>query len=672
MGFFAPWFLAGALAVGLPIWLHLLRQHKSTPLPFSSLMFFERRTQSSIKHRRLKYLLLLALRIALLILLALAFANPFIQSSSSSVSGESKLLVLAIDNSFSMSQGGRLDRAKQEASQAVGALRPSDRGQALSFASGVSVIGGATPDSGADVASLRASIQTIRPSAARGSFAELARALRSIAASAKIPVEAHVFSDMQKSSWPTNFADTRIGDGVKLVLHPVVNRREPNYTIETVNAPRRVYDPKKVRIQATVAAFGAGQASKKVALVLNGKELASKQVEVAAGGRASVEFLTLDAPYGMSKGEIRLEPADSFAADDRMYFPVERSDPRRILFVHDARNTKDQLYFRTALEASVDAAFALDVVAPEQVGSRQLNTYALVVLSDVGSLPPSLEDSLRAYVRGGGSLWLALGRLAAARGKVPVSEEVVGEPRYFAREAERFRTASDLDPAHPSIRRANQWEGVKFYQSVPVQPGKSKVLAKLTDGSPLLLEKQVGEGRVLIFASTFDNISNDFPLHKSFVPFIAETARYLGGLEEAGPPPVVGSHYELRATRGQAAAVEVLDPTGKRALSLEEASRAQTLALTMDGFYDIRRPNGRHELVAVNPDRRESDLDLLPADTLGLWQNTGQGGVAVTGQSEDGKKARSLWWYVMFATLLLAAAEAVAGNWHLSIDKEAA
>jgi len=52
MGLLAPWFLAGAVAVGLPIYLHLLRRHRSTPLPFSSLMFFERRTQSSIKHRR--------------------------------------------------------------------------------------------------------------------------------------------------------------------------------------------------------------------------------------------------------------------------------------------------------------------------------------------------------------------------------------------------------------------------------------------------------------------------------------------------------------------------------------------------------------------------------------------------------------------------------------------
>ena len=77
MGFFTPWFLAGVAAVGLPVWLHLLKKHRSTPLPFSSLMFFERRTQSSIKHRRLRYLVLFALRTALVALLALAFASPY-------------------------------------------------------------------------------------------------------------------------------------------------------------------------------------------------------------------------------------------------------------------------------------------------------------------------------------------------------------------------------------------------------------------------------------------------------------------------------------------------------------------------------------------------------------------------------------------------------------------
>jgi len=109
---------------------------------------------------------------------------------------------------------------------------------------------------------------------------------------------------------------------------------------------------------------------------------------------------------------------------------------------------------------------------------------------------------------------------------------VLGE-HYSARETDRFQTVAWADAAHPSIQRANRWEGVKFYQVVRVEPGSAKVVARLADQAPVLLEKQVGQGRVIVFASALDNLSNDFPLHASFVPFVQETAGYLAGLEDA-------------------------------------------------------------------------------------------------------------------------------------------
>src|SRR5207247_2864253 len=135
---------------------------------------------------------------------------------------------------------------------------------------------------------------------------------------------------------------------------------------------------------------------------------------------------------------------------------------------------------------------------------------------------------------------------------------------------------------------------------------------------------------------------------------------YLGGLEDGNANFTVGAFLELRATRAQGATVEVLDPAGKRALSLDEAARAQTIALTKEGFYDVRRPSGRHELVAVNADRLESDLDVLPAETLTLWQNTGQGSVnaASGGEAGPGRK-QSFWWYVLLVALALAVAETI-------------
>ena len=213
---------------------------------------------------------------------------------------------------------------------------------------------------------------------------------------------------------------------------------------------------------------------------------------------------------------------------------------------------------------------------------------------------------------------------------------------------------------------------MKFYQAVHVNPGAAHVAARLGDDTPLLLEKQLGEGRVLVFASTFDNISNDFPLHASFVPFIEHTANYLARQEEGPSNYLVGAYLELRQAKEQGAAVEVLDPKGARALTLDEATRAQNMPLSIAGFYDVKRPNGRHELVAVNADRHESDLDVISADTLALWQNTAQGQQNATSTGEtEAPKPMEFWWYVLIAVLALAVAESLLGNRHLTVENEA-
>src|SRR5208282_4613050 len=234
MGFLAPWFLIGAAAVGLPLYLHLLRRHTTTPHPFSSLMFFEQRTQSSIRHRRLRYLLLLSARLALLLLLALAFANPYIKRTTAGASG-SKLMFLVIDNSFSMRAGSRLADAKREALAVLNARSPADRAQVAALGSQLHVLTQPIQD----VSSLRAAVESIEPGDSRGSFGELARAIRSLAESAHGPVEVQLFSDMQKSDMPASFAELALPRGVTLVLDPVVKSTQPNWAVESVHAPSR-------------------------------------------------------------------------------------------------------------------------------------------------------------------------------------------------------------------------------------------------------------------------------------------------------------------------------------------------------------------------------------------------------------------------------------------------
>src|ERR1700687_5222137 len=114
MGLFAPWFLAGLAGLALPVYLHLLRRQTATPKQVSSLRFYESRTQASTRHRRLRYFLLLSLRLLVLLLLILAFANPFVNRNAAALASN-RLVLLVVDNSFSMRAGTRLDDAKAAA-----------------------------------------------------------------------------------------------------------------------------------------------------------------------------------------------------------------------------------------------------------------------------------------------------------------------------------------------------------------------------------------------------------------------------------------------------------------------------------------------------------------------------------------------------------------------------
>src|SRR5579863_2421583 len=388
-------------------------------------MFFEKRTQSSIKHRRLRYLLLLSLRVALLLLIALTFANPFVNRAGGAAGGR-KMLIIAVDNSFSMRYDDHLARAKQAAMNAVSQLNQGERGQVLAVGSRVHFLTQPVEDT----SQIKAAIQGIQPSDEQSSYGELARALRTISQTSRIPLEVHFVSDMQKSSMPPAFADLRLGMDTNLVFHSVADAQDPNWMVESVTAPAKIYDPKKVRIQAVVAGSNTPATKRTVSLALDGKVLDTKSLDIPANGRASVEFVSLDSPHGFHKAEIRIEPNDSLREDDRFDFAVERTDPHPVLFLHDAGQQRDELYYRSALESVPEAGFVLEPLAVEQAANQSLSKYAFVVLSDVRALPPGLENSLRTYVAAGGSLLVSLGFNSSALQRVPVSGEIIQGSSY--------------------------------------------------------------------------------------------------------------------------------------------------------------------------------------------------------------------------------------------------
>ena len=121
--------------------------------------------------------------------------------------------------------------------------------------------------------------------------------------------------------------------------------------------------------------------------------------------------------------------------------------------------------------------------------------------------------------------------------------------------------------------------------------------------------------------------------------------------------------------------VEVIDPEGRRPLSLSEARTAQSFRLARAGFYQFRFANGRDAVIGVNPDRRESDLEPLPKDVQQLWSGTSGNGVSPNGSVAAGQEKYqpvSLWWYVMLLALAAAIAEMAVASGTMSTQREKA
>ncbi len=115
MGLFAPWFLAGLAGLALPLYLHLLKQQTTTPKPVQLVDVLRSRARK-LPRVIAGCTISCCFRCAccVLLLLILAFANPFINRNAAALASN-RLVLLVVDNSFSMRAGTRLADAKDAA-----------------------------------------------------------------------------------------------------------------------------------------------------------------------------------------------------------------------------------------------------------------------------------------------------------------------------------------------------------------------------------------------------------------------------------------------------------------------------------------------------------------------------------------------------------------------------
>jgi hypothetical protein len=760
MTFLAPLFLAGILAVGLPLWLHRFARDTRTKQPFASLMFLEQSQIQQSREHTLKYWLLLALRILLLLLLAFAFAQPMLPWRTPPLEVRDRTLhVIVMDTSLSMQQGDHWQKAVEKATNLIGAMKSADQGLLVSADSRVRVVAG--PVNGGDTSELRSALATLKPTASRLDYGMLMTSAPSWLGNDRLKTELHIVTDLQQSATPLQFADLEPPVGVKLLLEDVGASPTTNQYVRSLGPSEQDANVYEVRVAGT-APPGAVRT---VVLSIDGKEKGRKAltpppepapkspqpdpnagsaaglatspgqgVDGASGprgaegtssarnsdeatratrrgaaasssaGRAGANaagpgtgaaganapgsgtgprsstgpistalFGDLDLGTGAHRATVRLEPADALPEDDQFFSVIEHREPRALIIGATASGD-DVSYFAAAVGALTNPRLAVERTGSDAISQRALADYSALVVSDVGVLSGASVTAIQHYLEGGGTVLMTLGPRAARLDKIPLSGHVRSTRNLKSQGGGWTGRVASVEESHPALRDGQGWRSVRFFRYVAVEPQADDAqLIRFEDGNPLLIERHVGAGRLLVLTSPLDREWNDLAIHPLFVRFIGEAARYLTSAA-AAPNALVGSILPLGVNASDGA--QVFDPRGNRATALGETSERPRILADQVGFYEVRG-GGRSDWVAVNSDPRESELSRLSNDSIAQWtrmQKNGPDAGAVTqaaaADTSGAKPAlKSIWPWLLLIAVTLAFIEPLVANSHLHVRR---
>ena len=661
MTLLAPAFLLGLLAIGVPVWLHRLSSENPNRQPFSSVMFLEPGEPRRVLAKKLQYLLLFALRVGVLVLLALAFAGLALQGQVQNLVAETaRLNVIVMDLSASMGYGGRWDRAQGLADAVIDGLGASDVAQVVTAGRVVEVVGEPTLDR----AVARRAVAAAGPGPFRVDYGQLVSSMDSLVRNAELPVVLHVITDAQQSALPTRFADLAPRTPVELVIHDASLPGEDNWAVQGL-----AWSAVSGDVVASVRGYAAQDAEKSVALTLNGAQVATQAVTIAAGQTAQVSFEGLELAAGANRVLAELSPADALTVDDARYLVVKRPAPRPILLVSSDSRGRTALFLSSALETLAAQAYEIEQISPAALAERSLGESVFIVVADAGDLADDDAALLSQYVESGGAVFLALAQRSAGLDLVPITGHAFEPFSQFGGAATEFLVAGNMDRSHPALAQMDELRSARFYRHIPPQPGATdRVLIRLEDGSPLLLEHSLGDGRVIIFGSSLDREWNDLPVQPVFVPFLAQLSAYLAGDHRISVEARLGG--TLSAGAMGFAGGQIFAPDGERALGLAGTGAGDDVLVEQLGFYEVVAA-AQTELVAVNVDPRESDVTPMQANGLARWRELGPGSVAAGGASVElmDTPPLELWPWMLALLLVMVFVESCVGNWHLTVRR---
>jgi hypothetical protein len=670
MSFIAPLVFLGLAALAIPVLLHLIQREKKQILHFPSLMFVRQIPYKSVQRRRIHNWLLLMVRLAALALIVFAFARPFLARETNIVAGTgAREVVVLLDNSYSITYADRWERARQAAYDAINNIGAGDRGSIVLFSSGAEILIRNT--AGTDRDALTAAVASSRPTALATRYAPALKVAASLLAESPLPRrEVILISDFQRGGW-------RGEEGARLPAGATVTPVEiggpldtPNATLTAVSMARSTFsDQERVAVTAALVnrtnrAVTGGQ----LALEVGGRPVQTLPLDVEANGSTQVEFQPVTLGQGL-RATVRIA-SDGLAADNAFNFIVTPAAPVNVIVVDPGGANGNALYLARALAIGDAPRFETSVRQPDALSDDDLSRAKVVILNDV-VVSTGLGRRLQRFVEAGGGLLVAAG----PRGIWPSEADILpgqiqGNVDRTTGEAARLAVLEFGHPVFEPFRapRSGNFATARIYSYRTVLPAEgTQVLARFDSGAPALVNRAVGEGRVLLLSMTLDPRTSDLPMKAVFLPFIHQMARHLSAYAEPAPWLTVGQVMDASiGSSGEGRMI--VTPSGRR-MSVDDEG-TEVMELAEQGFYEVRAQAGDELLttVASNVDPAEADLAVMDPKEIvaaamggGAAEGAAAGGtVQLTPEAQE--RQQRLWWWLLVVGILLLGADTFISN----------
>jgi len=280
----------------------------------------------------------------------------------------------------------------------------------------------------------------------------------------------------------------------------------------------------------------------------------------------------------------------------------------------------------------VRSPFNLKTIPAEEFPAEDLRPYRAVIVANLASFGAREATALRAFVRSGGGLLLFGGNQVRpdewnrslstdpAEGLLPA---LLAPPRELGASPEDLVPLAEADRTHALFADlpAEALEDLSRIHarrvlSADAAPAGGRVLASLRNGAPLLVEKSVGAGRVILSTISADADWGNLPLRPLFLPLLHRALLLLAGGGESAREVLVGEAVKIPPPPDAATPPEVTDPAGETTRVAGEGASASYGPVRTPGVYRVKGSGAGDYLFAANLDAREGDLTRGSPDAL--------------------------------------------------------